>query len=47
MASAAYSAYPEWLPAVLVLRFAVVTLGCVLAVVLLALRPARVYYRKA
>jgi hypothetical protein len=47
LVDAAYSAYPDWLPALLGFRFAVVTLGCVLAVVLLALRPARVYFRKA
>ncbi|MFI6577128.1 hypothetical protein ACIBFB_15120 [Nocardiopsis sp. NPDC050513] len=44
---AAYSAYPGWLPAVESARFAIVTLGCLVAVVLLALRPARTHFRKA
>ncbi|GAA2144923.1 hypothetical protein [Glycomyces algeriensis] len=44
---AAFAAYPDWLPALEGVRFAVVTAGCVLGVVLLALRPAREYFRKA
>ncbi|MEU5155228.1 hypothetical protein [Glycomyces sp. NPDC021274] len=44
---AAFAAYPDWLPTLEGVRFAVVTAGCVLGVVLLALRPAREYFRKA
>lgn len=44
---AAFAAYPAWLPALEGVRFAVVVAGCVLGVVLLALRPARAYFRKA
>lgn len=44
---AAFAAYPAWLPALEGVRFAVVVGGCVLGVVLLALRPARAYFRKA
>lgn len=44
---AAFGAYPDWLPALEAVRFAVVTAGCVLGLVLLALRPAREYFRKA
>lgn len=47
LVDAAYSAYPAWVPAMLGVRFAVVILACVLAVVLLALRPARSYFRRA
>jgi hypothetical protein len=42
---AAFAAYPDWLPALEGVRFAVVIAGCVLGVVLLALRPARAYFR--
>ncbi|MCD0442229.1 hypothetical protein LO763_01140 [Glycomyces sp. A-F 0318] len=44
---AAYAAYPGWLPALEGARFAVIVAGCVLGVVLLALRPARGHFRKA
>jgi hypothetical protein len=44
---AAYAAYPDWLPVLEGARFAVVLIGCVLGVVLLALRSARRYFRKA
>lgn len=40
----AFAAYPDWLPVLEGARFAVVTGGCVLGVVLLALRPARYYF---
>ena len=43
---AAFAAYPDWLPALEGIRFAVVVAGCVLGVILLALRPARAYFRK-
>ncbi|THV41465.1 hypothetical protein [Glycomyces buryatensis] len=43
---AASAAYPEWLPALEAVRLAIVVIGCVLGVVLLALRPARRYFRK-
>jgi hypothetical protein len=42
---AAFAAYPAWLPALEAVRLAVVFGGCVLGVVLLALRPARAYFR--
>jgi hypothetical protein len=42
---AAFAAYPAWLPALEGVRFAVVVAGCVLGVVLLALHPARAYFR--
>ncbi|MDA1361768.1 hypothetical protein O1R50_19220 [Glycomyces luteolus] len=44
---AAFTAYPSWLPALEGVRFAVVIGGCILGVVLLALRPARAYFRRA
>lgn len=44
---AAFNAYPAWLPALEGVRFAVVLAACVLGVVLLVLRPAREYFRKA
>jgi hypothetical protein len=42
---AAFAAYPAWLPALEGVRFAVVIAGCVLGVVLLALRPVGAYFR--
>jgi hypothetical protein len=42
----AYAAYPDWLPVLEGVRFAIVLAGCVLGVLLLALRPARAYFRK-
>lgn len=44
---AAAAAYPDWLPLLEGVRFAVATAGCVLGVVLLAVRPAREHFRKA
>jgi hypothetical protein len=43
---AAFGAYPGWLPALEGIRFAVVVAGCVLGVVLLALRPARAFFKR-
>lgn len=43
---AAFSAYPSWLPALEGTRLAAVLIGCVLGVVLLALRPARAYFKR-
>jgi len=43
---AAYAAYPGWLPALEGVRFAVILIGCVLGVFLLALRPARAHFAK-
>jgi hypothetical protein len=42
---AAFAAYPAWLPTLEGVRFVVVIAGCVLGVVLLALRPARAYFQ--
>jgi hypothetical protein len=44
---AAFAAYPDWLPVLEGIRFALVVVGCVLGVILLALRPARSYFRKS
>jgi hypothetical protein len=41
------AAYPDWLPGLEGVRLVALTGGCVLAVVLLALRPARAWFRKA
>jgi hypothetical protein len=44
---AAESGFPGWLPYLVNVRFVVVTLGSVLVIVLLAIRSARAYFRKA
>jgi hypothetical protein len=44
---AAFAAYPGWLPALEGVRLAVVLTGCVFGVVLLTLRQARAYCKRA
>ncbi|THV30196.1 hypothetical protein [Glycomyces paridis] len=43
---AAYAAYPQWLPALEAARLAIVVLGCLLGVILLALPAARAHFAK-